>query len=473
MNDSTLYSREISIPTHITLKQLQALISDYFTENNFIQVHEGQLESTFQDNSSEFNTYLIKIDDEKLNIYSASDNLASIVFELENYITKNNPVLDHHQQIEQTIEDQNTETEVKYEAYSLKELLIPHEGFWITPILTYINVAIFIIMVISGVHIFTPTTIDILDWGGNFRTNTVNGEWWRLLTANFIHIGIMHLLFNMYALLNIGIILEPILGKSRFLFSYIICAFGASLASLWWNDFIVSAGASGAIFGMYGLYITLIMAQYIDVETIKAQASSIFLFVGFNIFYGLLLGENIDNAAHIGGLMTGMLIGFILLPSISDYYNKVLKWSIISSISIVTLFFTVFMLQNTKDDIGEYENIMMDFEELYNLSLEVYPVIDHGNPEHIVKEIDNRGLYYLRECIKVLEKVDALQLPKLHKEYNTSLKALCLLQIEQLKLYSKKYAEDSYSYNEAIMNYDMSIDSVSKILEKYLSSTSN
>jgi rhomboid protease GluP len=90
---------------------------------------------------------------------------------------------------------------------------IPRKDFFITPIIIDLNLLVFILMVISGVSFFEPTAQDLLHWGANLREITLEGQWWRLVTNVFLHIGIFHILLNMYALLYIGVVLEPYLGK--------------------------------------------------------------------------------------------------------------------------------------------------------------------------------------------------------------------------------------------------------------------
>ncbi len=97
----------------------------------------------------------------------------------------------------------------------------PMQGYTITPIVMNLNILVFAIMVISGVNIFVPESEQLLNWGANFRPITLDGQWWRLFTCCFLHIGVFHLLMNMYALVSIGILLEPLLGKTRYLVSCI------------------------------------------------------------------------------------------------------------------------------------------------------------------------------------------------------------------------------------------------------------
>ena len=119
----------------------------------------------------------------------------------------------------------------------------------------------------------------------------------------------------MYALIYIGLLLEPFIGRKNFIISYIVTGLAASVTSLWWNDLVISAGASGAIFGLYGVYIALITTNLLEKDIKKKILSSMLFFVGYNLLYGLKGG--IDNAAHIGGLVSGLVVGYSLYPAIA------------------------------------------------------------------------------------------------------------------------------------------------------------
>ena len=117
----------------------------------------------------------------------------------------------------------------------------------------------------------------------------------------------MHILFNMYGLLNVGIFLEPLLGYIKYIVIYLICAFVASFTSLLWHPSIISVGASGAIFGLYGMFLALLLMNVFPKDFKKAFLISSSVFIGYSLLLGLTAG--IDNAAHIGGLICGFLIG--------------------------------------------------------------------------------------------------------------------------------------------------------------------
>jgi len=200
----------------------------------------------------------------------------------------------------------------------MKEALsffFPREGFYITPIVMDLNILIFIIMVFSGIGIISFTPVDLLAWGANFKPVTTSGQWWRLLTSTFLHGGLMHLLANMYGLLFVGIFLEPKLGKTKYAIIYLATGIIASFASLYLHDATVSIGASGAIFGLYGVFLALLLTRVFPKDFSKAFLTSTLIFIGYNLLMGFA-GAGIDNAAHIGGLVSGFIIGLILYPQL-------------------------------------------------------------------------------------------------------------------------------------------------------------
>ena len=192
---------------------------------------------------------------------------------------------------------------------------LPREGFYITPIIMDLNILIFITMVFSGLGFISFKPVDLLAWGANYKPVTTNGQWWRLVTNTFLHGGFMHLLANMYGLLFVGIFLEPKLGKLKYVFFYILTGILASIASMYFHEPSVSIGASGAIFGLYGVFLALLLTKVFPNDFSKSFLTSILFFIGYNLVMGFA-GAGIDNAAHIGGLISGFIIGLILSPQL-------------------------------------------------------------------------------------------------------------------------------------------------------------
>ena len=184
----------------------------------------------------------------------------------------------------------------------------PHIVF--TPALIAINLAVFVAMVARHVSAFAPTTDALKAWGANFGPLTTHGQWWRLVTSTFVHIGLTHLLVNMFALFVIGRFTERLFGNAGFLVLYLLGGIAASLTSLSIHPTIVSAGASGAIFALYGGLIgfLLVRRSAMSYATATSLALNAAGFVAFNLFYGLTKAH-IDMAAHVGGLLAGVPIG--------------------------------------------------------------------------------------------------------------------------------------------------------------------
>ncbi len=165
----------------------------------------------------------------------------------------------------------------------LYSIFIPQRHFFITPLVVNINILMFLAMIATGVNPINPSTESLIRWGANAGVYSASGQWWRLLTCVFLHIGIAHLAANMVALFLIGNLLEPLLGKGRFLLAYLLCGITASLTSFWWHTHSVSAGASGAIFGMYGIYIALLSTNLLEKKVRKPLLLSMVGFVVYTI----------------------------------------------------------------------------------------------------------------------------------------------------------------------------------------------
>ena len=196
------------------------------------------------------------------------------------------------------------------ELIDMLKYLIPKDQHFVTSIILDLNILVFIIMFFSGINPLSPNGKELLEWGANRRFETMNGDWWRLVTSMFLHGGIMHLFLNIYGLVLAAIFVEPILGRRNYAILYMISGICGSLASIWWYSNTISVGASGAIFGLYGAILGLLLTDAFPKGGKKGMFIMIGIYVGINLLFGLTGG--IDNAAHIGGLLSGGLLGIIL-----------------------------------------------------------------------------------------------------------------------------------------------------------------
>ncbi len=189
---------------------------------------------------------------------------------------------------------------------------------YVTPALIAVNVLVFVLMIGSGVHLTEPTVADLVRWGANAGPLTLHGEWWRLFTCVFVHVGGVHILLNMWVLYAAGPLVERMVGNIGFLLMYLVAGLCGSVASLWWNPARVSAGASGAIFGIFRALLGFLLLQRgsIPPRALAQLRSSGLSFLVYNLIFGMML-PNIDSAAHLGGLVGGFLCGLALSQPIT------------------------------------------------------------------------------------------------------------------------------------------------------------
>ncbi len=345
-------------------------------------------------------------------------------------------------------------------------MFIPVKGYFVTPILIDLNIVLFLLMVISGVNIMQPDNESLLHWGANFRPITLAGEPWRLVTNIFLHIGILHLLFNMYALLYIGILLERRLGSRRFGITYLISGIVASVASLYWHELTISAGASGAIFGMYGVFLAMLSTNLIEKSIRKALFTSIAVFVGFNLMNGMKGG--IDGAAHIGGLVAGIIMGYSFYPSLSNGENKKLNFGLPALLAVGFLGLSFWTYRKIPTDIIQYDKKMQEFATIESRALRIYDKDFRSSlstKQEFLSEIKDTSLFYWQKGENLITNLNKLELPKEVHQRNEKLMAYCNLRINVFQLLYKSIEDSTKEYNDQITAYNYSIDSLLKTLK--------
>ncbi len=183
----------------------------------------------------------------------------------------------------------------------------------LTHIIFGINAAVFLGMALGGGSIMDFPGDELVRWGANYGPLTLTGEWWRLLTNIFIHGGIIHIGFNMWCLWDLGALCESLYGPWMYAAIYLVCGLGASLTSLTWNPGVPSVGASGAIFGLAGALLAALKLGEFSVprSALSGVMRSLGAFVVYNLVFGFVL-PGVDNAAHIGGLISGVIVGGII-----------------------------------------------------------------------------------------------------------------------------------------------------------------
>lgn len=186
----------------------------------------------------------------------------------------------------------------------------------VTNVIIALNVIAFVILAgVLGAGVVTVSDIKpYILYGANNGAATTDGGWWRLLTSMFMHYGILHAGLNMWALSNVGGFLEKLQGRTLFAITYLGCGLAGGFASILWNgDKVWSAGASGAVFGVIGGIIGFMLRekQGIPKSILQGMMRSSLSFAAYNIIIGFAI-KGIDNAAHLGGLAAGIVLGWLL-----------------------------------------------------------------------------------------------------------------------------------------------------------------
>jgi rhomboid protease GluP len=226
-------------------------------------------------------------------------------------------------------------------------------------LLIAINGLVFIVMAAHHVSIFRPLVDQLMYWGAdNAGAVLIGGQWWRIVSAMFVHVGFLHIALNMWCLWNLGLLAEPLMGSAGVLAVYILTGAAGNLLStcvnwFWYNQdwvkyhaewmshraagmaldptavFPVGAGASGAVFGIAGALIILLKSHRLPVpplELHKLRRSVIYfavinLVIGFSISVGsraIGSGLQIDNMAHLGGFTCGLLFAAPMVPRLGS-----------------------------------------------------------------------------------------------------------------------------------------------------------
>jgi rhomboid protease GluP len=204
-----------------------------------------------------------------------------------------------------------------------------------TYILLAINIGVYLWMVAHGVDPKLPSETALIHYGANDTWLVLHHQWYRLLTATFVHVGLLHLASNMWCLWNLGILGEPLIGPYGMLAVYMITGIAGNLLSMasnvalsiHYNDpgylQIPGAGASGAVFGIAGILIVLLSNRRLPFPwgDLQRLRSSVVKFAAINLVIGLStalpfvnFGIRIDNSAHIGGFLSGLALGVPLIP---------------------------------------------------------------------------------------------------------------------------------------------------------------
>jgi rhomboid protease GluP len=226
-----------------------------------------------------------------------------------------------------------------------------------------INCGVFLAMVSRGASIWMPTLDQLMAWGADRPSNVlIQGEWLRIVTAMFVHVGIIHLATNMWCLWNLGLLAEPLMGSFGLFAAYILTGAAGNLLSTFYNwvrpahdaagavYFQAGAGASGAVFGIAGVLIILLKSRLLPVpqQEVRRLRRSVIYFAAINLAIGLSVnfgsgftGVEVDNSAHIGGFLCGLLFAVPMVPRIGSPRSE-FKMKLQLTVALVVLLLVLF-----------------------------------------------------------------------------------------------------------------------------------
>lgn len=360
---------------------------------------------------------------------------------------------------------------------SFPDWFTPRKNYFVTPILVLINIAIYIItmfamaVIVGGIsksHRFDTDYLTeayeqaylILGFSG--RSQIIHGEVWRLVTSAFLHFGLGHLFGNMIILIYIGSMIEPKLGKWTFLILYLCTGIVASMVSASWRDDGIGAGASGAIFGLFGILLALLSTDFYERSARRALFISTAIFVGYSI---IPKGHQIDNAAHIGGLISGYVFGLIAYLGIKRDRHETAGYTAALASVVLMVIFVIFSIGFATDyKVKEFKQLVEESRTITtNINGYFYNSVNMEHDDR-VKQLKSDALPLIKHFAGLADQLTALPLPKKDKIDATYRAKIIKLQCKYFNLLYLEFRDHTDKYRPAI---NAATDSINNVRMKW------
>ncbi|WP_316840738.1 rhomboid family intramembrane serine protease [Pedobacter gandavensis] len=312
---------------------------------------------------------------------------------------------------------------IKNKIKNVLYLFIPRKGYLVTPILLILNILYY--LAILGLFMQRAYLIKemglidfdlrevadrvLVDMGANSRKLVLGGGIWRLISHQFIHLSFWHLFFNMYALIYIGLMVENKLGSWKTLAVYLLSGICGGLISVINHQIGFMAGASGAIMGMFGAFLALLISNAFEKNANRALLISTLIVTAVMLINGLT-GEKIDNSAHFGGLISGFVLGYLLYNpayfkhEISIYYRSAFAFVLVLGLGFGVMRFSPIYQEQ------EYSVLREEFIKNENLFTEVYNINWEMSREEKVQLIKRCAIDSWKKNQQILAKMENLVL---------------------------------------------------------------
>lgn len=339
---------------------------------------------------------------------------------------------------------------------------IPKKDYAVTPVLVLTNIGIY---VISMVAIFFMAIIlaasnkghiegdfverILLGIGFSSRAQILQGQVWRLLTNTFLHFSLIHLTGNMIVLVYIGSLIESKLGKWNFLLLYLFAGLMASMVSVMWRAQGIAGGASGAIFGLFGILLALLSTNFYERSARRALLISTGIFVAYNIIPG---SSYVDYAAHVGGLLSGYVLGLIAYVGLSTQNTAFKKWGIATAGALLTVTFIGVSIWLTPNyQLKEYVTLNEKTSNLSNAIREDFYNGDSVSRADRLLVLDYKAKTEISDLYKIAATYEKLTLPGNKKQIANLQAKIIRLECTFYGLLYKEFKEnDKTRYRKTI-----------------------
>lgn len=357
-------------------------------------------------------------------------------------------------------------------------VFVPKKAYTVTPILVIVNIAIFLVSFFSMAILVNLAfrsaqsgNVDVVDklksiylfMGFSDRAQVLNGQVWRLLTNTFLHFSFLHILGNMIALIYIGSLIEPKIGRLNFISLYLCTGIISSMVSVIWREDGISAGASGAIFGLFGILLALCSTNFYERSARKALLISTAIFLILNI---TPIGKGVDHAAHFGGLITGYVFGLIAYASLKSENQLLKTWAApVASLLIMAIFVSAgikltpnYQLKKYNDLISKTDVMTDDFNNYFYRETGL-------NDQQMRDTIEQKALPELTKFGNIGTIMSKLVLPAKKKKDAAFRSKLITLECHLYKLIYLEYKyNDHEKYRPAIV---LTTDTINKVREDW------
>lgn len=342
--------------------------------------------------------------------------------------------------------------------------LRPSSEFWFIPLLVLVQIVLFAFMGISGVDWLAPAAEDLMDWGALNRTSVINLQYWRLFSGALIHAGIFHLAMNMFILMVLGRILEPVIGWVKISGVVLVTLLASSLTSIVWHPIKVGVGFSGVIFGLFACLLVLLIFRSKAFGALLSQIIILVIVMCVDLLFALF-SERIDHAAHGGGFITGLLCGGLLLPGMVKEEWKNLSGGLIGFLGMLIFIASFILIQNLPDPLGRYIRVQKAFQELRaQEQMAIDPTTPKDSLEHIELLYSARSVAWEAQ----LERADSLSLQDFPASLQERLSIMQLyseLKKRQNQIWADYYRSDSDSLFSLAADMELEFERLDSVLQ--------